>query len=78
MKVLITGACGFIGFHICKKLIQNDYEVLGIDNFNSYYDISLKESRFIALDSWIGFKPKTTVMEGVEQFVTWYRNFYKI
>ena len=51
MKVLITGACGFIGFHTCKKLIQNDFEVLGIDNFNSYYDTSLKESRLIELNN---------------------------
>ncbi len=46
MKILVTGASGFIGFHLCKKLLQNNYEVIGIDNFNSYYDTSLKEDRF--------------------------------
>tara|TARA_Y100000589_G_scaffold252777_1_gene241411 strand:+ start:2332 stop:3348 length:1017 start_codon:yes stop_codon:yes gene_type:complete len=46
MKILVTGASGFIGFHLCKKLLQNNYEVIGIDNFNSYYDPSLKEDRF--------------------------------
>ena len=45
MRVIVTGACGFIGFHLCKKLLQNDFEILGIDNFNAYYDPSLKESR---------------------------------
>ena len=45
MKVIVTGACGFIGFHLCKKLLQNDFEILGIDNFNAYYDPFLKESR---------------------------------
>ena len=43
--VLITGAAGFIGFHLCKKLLKNGYEVIGIDNLNQYYDIKLKEKR---------------------------------
>ncbi len=46
MKVLITGACGFIGFHLLQKLLQKDIQVIGIDNFNSYYDPKLKEARF--------------------------------
>ena len=45
MRVIVTGACGFIGFHLCKKLLQNDFEILGIGNFNAYYDPFLKESR---------------------------------
>ena len=43
--ILVTGAAGFIGFHLCKKLLQSDYEVLGIDNVNDYYDRNLKENR---------------------------------
>ena len=46
MKVLITGASGFIGFHLFRKLIEQDYQVIGIDNFNSYYDPKLKEARY--------------------------------
>ena len=46
MKVLITGASGFIGFHLCRKLIQKECQVIGIDNFNSYYDPKLKEERY--------------------------------
>ncbi len=46
MKVFVTGAGGFIGFHLCKKLLRNDFTVLGIDNFNTYYDPNLKEARF--------------------------------
>ena len=42
-KVLLTGIAGFIGFHLCKKLIENGFEVLGIDNLNSYYEIKLKK-----------------------------------
>ena len=45
MKVFVTGAAGFIGFHLCKKLIQKKFDVVGIDNFNAYYDPKLKEAR---------------------------------
>lgn len=44
-KILITGAAGFIGFHLAKYLSQQGDTVLGVDNFNSYYDPSLKEKR---------------------------------
>ena len=49
MKIIVTGAIGFIGFHLCKKLLQKDCEIVGIDNFNSYYDPYLKEERLNAL-----------------------------
>ena len=45
MRIFVTGITGFIGFHLCKKLIQKDCQVFGIDNFNSYYDPRLKEER---------------------------------
>ncbi len=44
MKIIVTGACGFIGFHLSKKLIHNDCQVIGIDNFNAYYDPELKKA----------------------------------
>ena len=44
-KILITGAAGFIGFHLSKRLIQEDYQVTGIDNMNDYYDVDLKNAR---------------------------------
>lgn len=44
-KFLITGAAGFIGFHLCKKLVESGYQVVGLDNINSYYDVNLKLSR---------------------------------
>lgn len=44
-KILITGVAGFIGFHLSKLLLSKDYQVVGIDNLNDYYDVSLKESR---------------------------------
>lgn len=45
MKILVTGAAGFIGFHLCKRLINEGYQVFGIDNLNSYYNIQLKLDR---------------------------------
>lgn len=45
MKVVITGSSGFIGFHATKKFLDNDFEVIGIDNENDYYDRDLKKSR---------------------------------
>ena len=46
----VTGAAGFIGFHLCKKLLQEKNKVIGLDNLNSYYDISLKQARLNELN----------------------------
>lgn len=45
MKILVTGAAGFIGFHLVKKLLERGDDVIGIDNINNYYDIRLKYAR---------------------------------
>jgi len=45
MKIIVTGAAGFIGFHITKKLLEQGHEVVGVDNINSYYDVKLKYDR---------------------------------
>jgi len=44
-KILITGAAGFIGFHLSKRLMDEGYQVTGLDNLNDYYDINLKNAR---------------------------------
>ena len=44
-KILVTGAAGFIGYHLCEALIKMDYQVVGLDNINEYYDVNLKYSR---------------------------------
>ncbi len=49
-KVLVTGAAGFIGFHLSKRLCREGYKVTGIDNINNYYDINLKNARLAQLD----------------------------
>lgn len=55
MKILITGAAGFIGFHLSQKLLKHDYQIIGIDNLNDYYDPSLKQSRLEILGKYNNF-----------------------
>ena len=45
MKILVTGAAGFIGYHLIESLLKDGHEIIGLDNFNSYYDVSLKRAR---------------------------------
>ncbi|MEY2949881.1 MAG: hypothetical protein RLZZ248_1082 [Bacteroidota bacterium] len=56
LKVLITGSAGFIGFHLAKKLLEDNHHVVGIDNLNSYYDISLKKGRLELLKPYANFQ----------------------
>ena len=52
-KILVTGSAGFIGFHLTKTLLENGFEVTGIDNLNNYYDPSLKAHRLDQIDDFI-------------------------
>ena len=45
MKILITGAAGFIGFSFAKYLLEKDYKIIGLDNLNNYYDVNLKKKK---------------------------------
>ena len=56
MKILVTGSAGFIGFHLCKSLLDDGYKVLGIDNLNNYYDPNLKLARLDQLKPYKNFK----------------------
>lgn len=51
MKFLVTGAAGFIGFHVSERLLQAGHQVTGIDNLNDYYEVSLKEARLNLLEN---------------------------
>lgn len=53
---LVTGAAGFIGFHLCKRLLEEGCSVIGIDNLNDYYDINLKKSRLEIIEAYDKFK----------------------
>ena len=55
MKILVTGAAGFIGFHTSKRLLDSGYDVIGLDNLNNYYDINLKNDRLKILQEYDGF-----------------------
>ena len=56
MKVLVTGAAGFIGFHTSKALLERGDEVVGLDNLNEYYDVTLKHARLAILKKYSAFK----------------------
>ena len=45
MKILVTGAAGFIGYHLCEQLLKLGHDVVGLDNINDYYDVNLKYAR---------------------------------
>lgn len=55
MKTLVTGAAGFIGFHLTKRLLGRGDAVIGIDNLNDYYDVNLKKARLAQLEGNSGF-----------------------
>ncbi|MCA0199305.1 MAG: NAD-dependent epimerase/dehydratase family protein [Proteobacteria bacterium] len=55
MTILLTGAAGFIGYHVARRLLEAGRSVVGIDNFNSYYDVRLKEARWAQLEQQQGF-----------------------
>jgi UDP-glucuronate 4-epimerase len=58
MKILITGAAGFIGFHLAKRLLSMGHEVFGVDNFNDYYSVQLKRDRHTQLEVEKGYQWK--------------------
>jgi len=53
--ILVTGAAGFIGFHLSRELLEKGYRVIGLDSMNEYYDVSLKESRLEILKPYPDF-----------------------
>ncbi|WP_428099928.1 NAD-dependent epimerase [Candidatus Rariloculus sp.] len=56
MKILVTGAAGFIGFHTAKALAERGDEVIGLDNLNEYYDVALKRARLAELEPYDSFR----------------------
>jgi len=56
MKILVTGAAGFIGFHLSRTLLETGENVIGIDNLNAYYDVKLKKARLNILKKYNNFR----------------------
>ena len=55
-KVIVTGVAGFIGYHVAKRLLADGVEVIGVDNLNDYYEVSLKEARLADIGPASGFQ----------------------
>ncbi|AIE84827.1 NAD-dependent epimerase [Fimbriimonas ginsengisoli] len=65
-KILVTGAAGFIGYHASRRLLEQGHEVVGLDNMNLYYDVSLKEGRLAELRPFPGFRFVKASLEDAE------------
>lgn len=55
--ILVTGSAGFIGYHLCQRLLADGFDVIGLDAMTDYYDVTLKEKRHALLESHKGFTP---------------------
>ena len=55
-RVLVTGAAGFIGYHVARSLLERGDRVVGLDNLNDYYDVELKKSRLRLLEEYDDFR----------------------
>ncbi|HUO12535.1 MAG TPA: NAD-dependent epimerase/dehydratase family protein [Caulobacteraceae bacterium] len=63
MRILVTGAAGFIGFHLARRLMADGHEVTGLDGMTRYYDVALKEARLAVLKRHNGFSFETVMLE---------------
>ncbi len=70
MKILVTGAAGFIGAALSEKLLRRGDQLVGIDNLNEYYDVNLKNSRLNRLSSHSGFSFLSLVCMSAKYFST--------
>jgi UDP-glucuronate 4-epimerase len=68
MAVVVTGAAGFIGFHLAERLLARGEEVVGVDNFNDYYDPALKEARAARLAAHARFRMQRMDIADAEDF----------
>ncbi|HVN01221.1 MAG TPA: NAD-dependent epimerase/dehydratase family protein [Caulobacteraceae bacterium] len=65
MRILVTGAAGFIGFHLCRRLLADGHEVTGLDGMTHYYDPALKDARLAGLSTHNGFSFERLMLEDV-------------
>lgn len=74
-RILVTGSAGFVGFHICRRLLDEGAAVLGVDSFTSYYDVALKEARNAILERYPNFSLARLSIEDMDAFGTAWRAF---
>lgn len=75
MKILITGAAGFVGFHLSKRLLENNIEVIGIDNLNDYYGENLKNSRLEILTTYENFEFRKVDLKNKNEVDTIFKEY---
>jgi len=75
MKILVTGAAGFIGYHVSRYLCERGDTVFGIDNLNEYYDVSLKEARLVKLKPFKNFNFKKIDISNSEKIKALFRDY---
>lgn len=73
--ILVTGAAGFIGYHLSIKLLKAGYDVIGVDNFNTYYSVSLKMDRWKQLEGYSNFRGVHLSIESLESLETVFNRF---
>ena len=81
MSILLTGAAGFIGFHVAKALLERGDRVVGLDNLNDYYDVRLMEARLAQLSAYPGFvfaKLDVADRDGVFNLIEHHKEFRSI
>ena len=74
-RIMITGAVGFIGFHLCKSLLDDGIQVFGIDNLNDYYDPDLKQARLQQLLSYEHFTFSKSDIVDMDEMANAFQSF---
>jgi UDP-glucuronate 4-epimerase len=74
--IIVTGAAGFIGFHLSKRLLKEGFSIIGIDNLNDYYDVNLKKSRLDILQSNKHFTFKKFSLEDMDSIKMLFEQYH--